>query len=90
MTTAYRENLILEHFFSATLAHSSYLWPPRRRTEIMAAQDENSIFVSKVGAHVITAVSETEMRSIMVAILLALVICDLLLRRRPQSRSRPE
>ena len=90
MTTAFRENLILERVFGTTLAHSSFLWPPHRRSKIMAAQDEHSVFVSKVGAHVITAVSETETRSLMVAILVALVICDLLLRRRPQSRSRPE
>jgi len=88
MTTAFRENLILERVFGATLAHSSYLWPPRRRTEIMAAQDESSVVVSKVAAHVITVMTESTLRSIMVAILVALVICDLLLRRR--SRSRPE
>ena len=90
MTTAFRENLILERVFGASLAHSSYLWPPRRRTEIMAAQDESSVFVSKVAAHVITVMTESTLRSIMVAILVALVICDLLLRRRPRSRSRPE
>jgi hypothetical protein len=88
MTTAYRENLILEYFFSATLAHSSYLLPPRRRTEIMFAQDENSVFVSKVGAHVITVMTESTLRSIMIVILIALVICDLLLSRRPQFRHR--
>ena len=90
MTTAFRENLILERVFGATLAHSSYPWPPHRRTEIMAAQDEHAVFVSKVAAHVITVMTESTLWSIMVAILVVLVICDLLLRRGPRSRSPPE
>jgi hypothetical protein len=92
MTTAYRENLILERVFGATLAHSSYLWPPRRRAAIESAEDDRTIFISKAGSHLITAVSESTLRTIIVVILIALVICDLLLSRRPQSRhrSRPE
>ncbi len=93
MTAAFRENLILERVFGATLARSSYHWRPPRRAAIEGAQDETSVFVSKVGAHVITAVSETEMRSLMVGILVALVICDLLLgysvNRRPPPESPP-
>jgi hypothetical protein len=89
MTAAFRENLILERVFGATLARSSYPWPPHRRVAIEGAQDEASAFVSKVGAHVITAVSESTLRTIMVAILVALAICDLLLRNRLPSRSPP-
>ena len=93
MTAAFRENLILERVFGATLARSSYPWSPTRRVAIDGAQDETSAFVSKVGAHVITAVSEAEMMSLMVSILVALVICDLLLgydaTRRPPPESPP-
>jgi len=89
MTVAFRENLILERVFGAALARSSYPWAPHRRLAIESAQDENSVVVSKVGAHVITAVSESTLRTVMVAILVALVICDLLLRNRPPSRSPP-
>ena len=90
MTTAFRENLILERVFGSTLAHSSYPMPPARRAEIESAEDDASVFVSKVAAHVITVMTKSTLRSIMIAILIALVICDLLLRRGPRSRSRPE
>jgi hypothetical protein len=93
MTVAFRENLILERVFGATFARSTYPWPPTRRVVIEGAQDETSAFVSKVGAHVITAVGEAEMMSLMVGILVALVICDLLLgsgaTRRPPPESPP-
>ena len=88
MTTAYRENLILEGVFGTTLARSSYPWPPRRHVEIESAKDERTIFMSKAGSHLITAVSESTLRTIMIVILIALVICDLLLSRRPRSRHR--
>jgi hypothetical protein len=90
MTTAFRENLILERVFGATLARSSYLWQPQRRAASESAEDDYSVFVSKVGSHVITVMTESTLRSIMVAILVALVICDLLLRRGPRSRSPPK
>ena len=88
MTTAFRENSILERVFGATLAASSYSWPPRRRATIEAAQNEHAAFTSRVGRHLITCIGETALRWLMVAVLLALVICDLLLSRRPQSRHR--
>ena len=90
MTTAYRENLILERIFGATLAISSYPWLPPRRAAIEGAQDQTSVFVSKVGAHVITAVSEAEIRALLVGILIALVICDLTLGYSVTRRSPPE
>ena len=94
MTTAFRENLILERIFGATLAGSSYPWPPPGRSAIEGEQDETSVFVSKVGAHVITAVGEAEIRALLVGILIALVICDLALgysvTRRPPPESPPE
>ena len=90
MTTTFRENLILERVFGTTLALSSYPWPPSRRVAIEGAQDSTSIFVSKVGAHVITAASEAEIRSLLVGTLVALVICSLLLGRSVTRRSPPE
>ena len=90
MTTAYRENLILERFFGATLAISSYPWPPPHRAAVEGAQDETSVFVSKVGGHLITAVSEAGIRALLIGILIALVICDLALGYSVTRRSPPE
>jgi hypothetical protein len=77
MTTAWRENLILEDFFSSTLEHSSYRWDPSRRAEVEAAQDPEEFFVSRAGAHLITRVSEGQLRALMVMLFAALVACDL-------------
>ncbi|MEJ2190231.1 MAG: VanZ family protein [Acidobacteriota bacterium] len=85
MTTAFRENLILERFFAATLATSSFTWPPKLHAEAAAGQDPGARFVSSVGAHLITAVSERALRVMMLALFAALVVCSLCLGRRPFS-----
>ena len=76
MTTAWRENLILEKFFGRTLERSSFRWGPRRRNEVEAAQDPDASFVSRAGAHLITRVSEGQLRILMLALFAALVVCD--------------
>jgi len=87
MTTAVRENLILEQFFGATLATSSYPWPPRRRATFIAAHDEDAVFTSDVAKHLITWVSEKTLRALMISALVALLFCGLLLGRSAATRS---
>jgi hypothetical protein len=82
MTTAFRENLILERFFAATFAASSFAWPPKLRAQAAAGQDPGARFVSSVGAHLITAVSEGALRVLMLALFAALVVCSLYRGRR--------
>jgi hypothetical protein len=89
MTTAVRENLILERFFGATLKHSSYVWPPRKRLAFEAAHDAEAEFVSAVAAHLITWVGEKTLRALCLGALVALLICDVLLGRRAATRSPP-
>jgi hypothetical protein len=86
MTAAWRENLILERFFGQTLELSAYAWRARRKTEVEAAQDPDEVFVSRVGAHLITRVREGRLRALMLALFTTLVACDLLL----ATRSRQE
>ena len=90
MTTAFRENLILERAFGATLARSSFAWRPRMRRQTAEAQDPDLHFVSRVGAHLITAISESALRALMLTLLAALLVCDLRLARRPVTPPRPE
>jgi hypothetical protein len=85
MTTAWRENLILESFFGNTLERSSFQWAQRLRNEIEEAQDPDEIFVSRAGAHLITRVSEGRLRALMLAVFAALLACDLF----AATRSRP-
>lgn len=82
MTTAWRENLILESFFGNTLEQSSYQWSPRRRYEIGESQDPDEIFVSRAGEHLITATSEGRLRALMLMLFAALVACDVLVATR--------
>ncbi|MCW8985120.1 MAG: VanZ family protein [Thermoanaerobaculales bacterium] len=86
MTTAWRENLILEKFFGSTLGQSSFRWGPRRRNEVEAAQDPDVTFVSRAGAHLITRVSEGQLRALMLALFAALGACGVF----GSTRSRPE
>lgn len=90
MTTAWRENLILEEFFTSTLEHSSYRWGPSRRAEVEAAQDPKEFFVSRAGAHLITRVSEGQLRALMVMLFVALMACDLFLATRSRRGSPAE
>jgi len=85
ITAAWRENLILEKFFGATLEQSSFRWGPRRRREAEAAQDPDELFVSRAGAHLVTRVSEGQLRILMLALFAALVACDVF----GATRSRP-
>jgi hypothetical protein len=85
MTTAWRQNLILEQAFSNTLAQSPYGWGPRVKARVEDAQDPGAFFVSRVGAHLITRLSEGQLRGFMVVVLVALLACDIALAR----RSRP-
>jgi len=90
MTTAWRENLILENFFGSTLEQTTYRWGPRRRKETEAAQDPDVFFVSRVGAHLITRVSEGQLRALMLALFAALVACDVFGATRFRPGSPPE
>lgn len=86
MTTAWRENLILESYFGNTLDVSSSQWGPHRRKEAEAAQDPDVAFVSRAGAHLITKISEGQLRILLLALFGALVACDVFF----STRSRPE
>jgi len=85
MTTVWRENLILENFFGSTLGQSSYQWGPQRREEIEAAQDPDRFFMSRAGAHLITSISEGQLRALLLALFVVFVVCDVL----GATRSRP-
>ena len=90
MTTAWRENLILETFFGNTLEHSTSRWGSSRRIEAEAAQDPDEFFVSLVGAHLITTVSEGQLRTLLLALFTALVVCDVFGSTRSRPGSQPE
>lgn len=90
MTTAFRENLILESFFTATISRSTFAWEPGKRARIEAAQDPHFKFTSRVGAHLITGISEGRLRGLLLGLLAILIVCDLSISRRSRSQPRSE
>jgi hypothetical protein len=88
MTTAWRQNLILESFYGNTLEQSSFRWGPQRRLRVETAQDPEVFFVSRAAAHLITWVSEHRLRVLMLLLLAILVACEVLfvIRSRPESQ----
>lgn len=90
MTTAWRQNLILEGFFANTLKESSYGWGPRVRAEVEDAQEPEAFFISRVGAHLITRLSEGQLRCLMVVLFAVLAACDVLFSRRSRQEAQPE
>jgi hypothetical protein len=90
MTTAWRQNLILEKYFGNTLEQSSFRWKPRLRERVEAAQDPAAYFVSRAAAHLITGVSEGRLRILMLALLATLIACDLQFATRSRPEARPE
>ncbi len=89
MTTAVRENRILERFFGATLKQSSYAWPHKKRAVFEKAHDEETEFVSAVAEHLITWASEKTLRTLGLSALVALLLCDVLLGRGAATRYPP-
>jgi hypothetical protein len=81
MTVAARENQILMQVYGATLNRSVFLWPDRQRTAVEAEQDPDSRYVSRVASHLITRVSEPLLRTLILAVIIALAVADLLLTR---------
>jgi len=90
MTTAWRENLILENFFGNTISQSTFRWGPRPSSEAEVTQYPDESFVSKAGAHLITAVSEGQLRTLMLALFAVLVACDVFSAIRSRPESQPE
>jgi hypothetical protein len=89
MTSAWRENLILENFFGDTLDQSSFRWRQAMRVRVEAAQDPKQIFVSRAGTHLITRVSAGRLRVMLLALFTVLVACDTLLFTRPRREVPP-
>lgn len=87
MTTAWRENLILEGYFGSTLRQSGYRWDAIQSREIEAAQNQDEIFVSRAGEHLVTRVSEGQLRGLLLALLAVLAVCEaaIAIRSRPES-----
>ncbi|MGF1609673.1 MAG: VanZ family protein [Kiloniellales bacterium] len=71
MTIAFRENQIMERYFSETLAASAFVWPAERRTFVESNIDPKIAYDSWVSRRLVTAIGEG---GIMVSLLAAIAV----------------
>ena len=81
-TMAFRQQLLLERVFGTTLARSSFTLDPVQRQWLEALDDPQRTFASKTASHLITAVSERDLRITLLAAAGILLALDVLVRRR--------
>jgi len=81
-TMAFRQQLLLERVFGATLARSSHRLDPYERQRLKGLDDPRRPFASKTASHLITAVSEPGLRLALLAAAAALLALDAVARRR--------
>lgn len=88
-TMAFRQQLLLERVFGASLAHSSYQLDRHERQRLKGLDDPRRPFASKTASHLITAVSERGLRISLLAAAAALLAIDAVVRRRPTMEAAP-
>jgi len=88
MTTAAREQRILEEVFGDTLSRSHHAWSDRQRAAVAASENPDARFVSRVAGHLITTISEAGLRFLLVSLLILLVAADLILTRSLRRQAR--
>jgi hypothetical protein len=72
LTIAFRENQILEKYFSRTLSRSTYVWGPEERSLSSRYLDRDMVFNSRVSRELVTRVSELQVALIIAGLLFGL------------------
>ncbi len=76
ITAAYRETLILESYFPATVAHLGETLRPEARRRLQEQQQPNAPFTSEVSNWFLTSFTEIQARWTLLAVLIALGLAD--------------
>jgi hypothetical protein len=81
LTTAYRENQIMEKYFPNTLRASDYIWHSGKLVLAEKHLLQNKVFKSWVSRHLITSVTEAQVGSFFALLVLGLVLLNRYLKR---------
>jgi hypothetical protein len=81
-TMTFRQQLLLERLFGATLARSRFRLDLSERQRLEGLDDPQRPFASKTASHLITGVSERTLRIALLTAAVALLGIDAVLRRR--------
>ena len=84
LTIAFRENQILEKYFSRTLYRSTYVWGPEERSLSSRYLDRDKVYNSKVSIGLVTRFSELQVALIIAGLLFGLAGLHYYLCRSPQ------
>jgi hypothetical protein len=76
-TQAFRENEILEEYFGITLRHSAHRLTTVERRELEDRLDPDRRFVSRNARHLVTWISESGLRTLLLAIVGLLIAADI-------------
>ncbi len=88
-TVAARENRIVESYFGRSLEGSHLAWDAPRRAGVEAREQPDAPFESRVGSHLVTVLSEGQLRAALVAALLALLAAERWLTLRLRREGQP-
>lgn len=81
LTTAYRENQIMEKYFPNTLRASDYVWPSDKLALAEKNLLKNKVFNSWVSRHLITSFTEAQIGSFFALLVLGLVLLNRYLKK---------
>ncbi len=73
---AWRENQILETYFSHTLQHSRFGWSPERRERMLARAQPLGPYQSAVSQHLITRLTQARATALLLILMLAAIAGD--------------
>jgi uncharacterized membrane protein len=82
LDVAYRENLIMERYFSNTLQHSQFALPPTTKQRMAAAYIPDNVYHSPVSKHLLTLFNELQLVSTLLFAIFALLWFDRYIARR--------
>jgi len=86
LTIAYRENQILEKYFTRTLRMSSYVWPRGKRSEARQHLLTDQVYESRVSQDLITRIDESQVTGFLAVLILGLVFLYVRLGKRSEEK----
>jgi len=89
LTIAFRENQIMEKYFSNTLHHSTYVWSGQELNHARNHLSDDETHDSWVSRNLVTRISETQMAAFFVFLLTALAVLYGYIRKHQSSHSAP-
>ena len=86
MTTAFRENQIMERYFSETLAASDFVWPAETRAFVESNIDPDLVYDSWVSRRLVTGIGEGGIMAILLVAIGGLIVLGRFYGREGKSR----